>query len=81
MPELAEVEYMRRRWDVGLDQTVRAVRMHRQSKVFRGTSTWHLARGLKGSRLQFSEARGKQMIFHFGPGGWLGIHLGMTGQL
>lgn len=81
MPELAEVEYMRRRWDSGLGQTVRAVRMHRDSKVFRGTSTWHLTRALKGSRLLASQARGKQMLFQFGPAAWVGIHLGMTGEL
>ncbi len=61
--------------------SVRAVRMHRESKVFRGTSTWHLTRALKGSLLLASEARGKQMLFQFKPGSWVGIHLGMTGEL
>ena len=81
MPELAEVEYMRQRWDPGTGSTVRTVRMHRNAKVFRGLNPRHLSTLLRGSRLQFSEARGKQMIFHFGPDRWLGIHLGMTGQL
>jgi formamidopyrimidine-DNA glycosylase len=81
MPELAEVEYMRKRWDPGIGFAVRAVRMHHNAKVFRGQNSRQLSTWLRGSKLQFSEARGKQMIFHFEPGGWLGIHLGMTGQL
>lgn len=81
MPELAEVEYMRRRWDPGLDQLVHSVRLHRKAKVLRGVDPQILAGSLRRSRLSFSEARGKQMIFRFDPGGWLGIHLGMTGQL
>ncbi len=81
MPELAEVEYMRRRWSPALGQVVRAVRMHREAKVFRGGSPWHLGRALKNSTYQASEARGKQMLFRFEPGGWVGIHLGMTGEL
>jgi formamidopyrimidine-DNA glycosylase len=81
MPELAEVEYMRRRWDPGQTQSVHSVRLHRKAKVFRGVDLQILASSLRRSRLLASEARGKQMIFHFEPGGWLGIHLGMTGQL
>jgi formamidopyrimidine-DNA glycosylase len=81
MPELAEVEFMRKRWDPGLGRRVSNIRMHRAARVFRDTDTGCLARSLRGSRLRFSEARGKQMIFRFEPGGWLGIHLGMTGQL
>jgi len=81
MPELAEVEYMRGRWDAGLGRRVGGLCLHRKANVFRNVDTWSLSRSLHGSVLRFSEARGKQMIFRFEPGGWLGIHLGMTGRL
>ena len=81
MPELAEVEYNRRQWDVGLRRRVTAVQLHAQKRVFRGTDTRALARVLTGSRLVESTARGKQMLFRFSGGSWLGIHLGMTGAL
>jgi formamidopyrimidine-DNA glycosylase len=36
---------------------------------------------LTGSEFLGSEAHGKQMLFRFSKGGWLGLHLGMTGTL
>ncbi|HSH37706.1 MAG TPA: DNA-formamidopyrimidine glycosylase family protein [Chthoniobacterales bacterium] len=81
MPELAEVEYYRKRWDVGLRARVEAVQVHARKRIFRGTDTRALLRELTGSRLVQSTARGKQMVFRFSGGSWLGIHLGMTGAL
>ena len=49
--------------------------------VFRGTDTAALQKTLRGATLLGSEAHGKQMLFRFSKGGWLGIHLGMTGTL
>jgi len=39
MPELAEVEFFRKRWSAGHGARVLAVRLHEGKKVFRGTST------------------------------------------
>jgi len=89
MPELAEVEYFRRRWDPGLGQKIQRVELHGQKRIFRGSSPRAIVRELTGSRLLRSEAWGKQMLFEFSGGSparegfrsWLGIHLGMTGKL
>jgi len=81
MPELAEVEYYRKRWDVGLGATIRAVELHRQARVLRAVDPVALQKALRGSSLIASEARGKQMLFRFSGGLWLGLHLGMTGKL
>ena len=81
VPELAEVEYYRKQWDVGLRQRVNRVQLHGAKRIFRGTDTRALAHRLTGSRLVDSTARGKQMLFRFSGGSWLGIHLGMSGTL
>ncbi len=81
MPELAEVEYFRKKWDPGLGQKVAEVLLHAKKRVFRGNDLRQLAATLGGARLISSEARGKQMLFRFSRGGWLGIHLGMSGTL
>ena len=81
MPELAEVEFFRKRWSAGHGAQVRAVRLHEGRKVFRGTSTALLKRKLTGARLVSSETSAKQMLFRFSGNGWLGIHLGMSGEL
>ena len=81
MPELAEVEYFRRRWDVGVGQKILAVALHAGKRIFRGNDLAKLRRVLRGTKLVVSEARGKQMLFRFGKDAWLGIHLGMTGEL
>jgi formamidopyrimidine-DNA glycosylase len=81
MPELAEVEYFRRQWDPGLGDRIVRVQLHPQKRIFRGSNTRMLVRELTGSRLLRSEAWGKQMLFEFSGGNWIGIHLGMTGKL
>lgn len=81
MPELAEVEYMRKRWDPGLGQRIKDVRLHPQAKVFRGADPTLLVERLTGATLRSSEAAAKQMLFRASGGAWLGIHLGMTGEL
>src|SRR3954468_21828540 len=93
MPELAEVEYFRKKWDVGIGDTVRAVRLHGQKRIFRGVDPLALKRHLSGQKLCESKARGKQMLFVFAGNDpnktrarenarcWLGIHLGMSGKL
>lgn len=81
MPELAEVEYYRRRWAVAQGSRVERVLLNGGKRVFRGVDTKALAAGISGVRLTDSGARGKQMWFRFGEENWLGVHLGMTGKL
>ena len=81
MPELAEVEYFRKRWDVGMGKKVVAVRLHGENRIFRDSDVLTLERRLVGQRLLRSVARGKQMLFVFSGDNWLGIHLGMSGNL
>jgi len=85
MPELAEVEYYRRRWDPGLGAQVLSVRLQGERRIFRGVDTERLGKVLRRATLVESWAHGKWMLFHFaGPKrrqAWVGLHLGMTGEL
>ncbi len=87
MPELAEVEYVRRRWNPGLNHVVSGVRLHPPAGVFKRCDVAELAQSLPGARLVGSEAAAKQILFRLvaadtaGTPLWLGIHLGMTGEL
>jgi formamidopyrimidine-DNA glycosylase len=81
VPELAEVEYYRKRWDAGLGQRVERVTLHREKRIFRKSSPAAIKRLLSGSTLLGSEARGKQLLFSFSGGAWLGLHLGMSGEM
>lgn len=81
MPELAEVEYFRKRWNPGLNQEIVSVELHAKAKVFRDSDVKLLTKSLAGATLLSSEAAAKQMLFHFSDNAWLGVHLGMTGEL
>ena len=81
MPELAEVEFFRQRWHPGLAQTVERVLLHPAARVFRGCEVALLCEKLTGTTLLSSVAAAKQMLFRFSGDAWLGIHLGMTGEL
>ena len=81
MPELAEVEFFRRQWDGGLGQKIIAVQVHPRKRIFRGMKTQQLVSQLTGRRFLRSFARGKQLLFEFSSGNWIGIHLGMSGKL
>ncbi|HVU18169.1 MAG TPA: DNA-formamidopyrimidine glycosylase family protein [Candidatus Didemnitutus sp.] len=86
MPELAEVEFFRRRWAVGQGDRVVAVQVHRHARIFRGCDVDALSRALTGAVLRTSQAAAKQMLFEFRTAraprsAWLGIHLGMSGEL
>ena len=81
MPELAEVEFYRKQWDAGLGQRIERVALHEKKRLFRGSHAREIARTLRGAKLLGSETRGKQMLFRFSHGAWLGVHLGMTGKL
>ncbi len=81
MPELAEVEFIRKRWNPGLGRRIERVRLNPGAAVFRGTRPTLLQKHLPGATLLSSEAAAKQMRFRASGGLWLGIHLGMTGEL
>jgi formamidopyrimidine-DNA glycosylase len=81
MPELAEVEYYRTRWNCGLGERIEGIALHPRKRIFRGVPVRRLAKLLPGTVLQGSESRGKQLLFCFSDGLWLGVHLGMTGKL
>ena len=82
MPELAEVEFYRKRWhQAAHGLTVVDVLTHGSRKLFRDAPAAKLKKHLTGARLQSSGTAAKQMLFHFSGDAWLGIHLGMTGEL
>ena len=81
MPELAEVEYFRRRWDPAIGDKILRVKLHPQKRIFRETDTPALVRQLTGARFLRSVARGKQILLEFSGNNLLGMHLGMTGNM
>ena len=81
MPELAEVEWYRKRWDPGLGAAVVDLALHAQKRIFRETDTRAMREKLIGAKLLRSETRGKRMLFQFSDNTVLGLHLGMTGTL
>lgn len=82
MPELAEVEFYRKRWhQAAVGQTVTRVRTHAAKKTFRDAPSALIRRHLTTAKLINSETAAKQMAFRFDNGTWLGVHLGMTGEL
>ena len=81
MPELAEVEFYRRRWDVGIGQAITRVHINAKKRVARGIDAAAMQKALTGAKFLKSEGHGKRMLFRFSGDVWLGIHLGMTGNL
>jgi formamidopyrimidine-DNA glycosylase len=82
MPELAEVEFFRRRWaEAATGERVVRVLTHDTKKLLRKLDLPAFRRALTGARLQSSATAAKQMLFRFTGDAWLGIHLGMSGEL
>jgi formamidopyrimidine-DNA glycosylase len=81
MPELAEVEFFRRRWDVGISKPVVRVHINAKKRVARGIDAAAFEKALTGAKFLRSEGHGKRMLFRFSGDVWLGVHLGMTGKL
>jgi formamidopyrimidine-DNA glycosylase len=82
MPELAEVEFFRKRWHLAANgQRVVRVLTHDKKKLLRDLDLPEFRRALTGARLNASGAAAKQMLFRFSGNVWLGIHLGMSGEL
>lgn len=82
MPELAEVDFFRKRWHhAARRKTITAVHTHDAKKILRGIPLIEFRPALTGARLLDSAASAKQMLFRFSGDAWLGIHLGMSGEL
>ena len=81
MPELAEVEYFRRRWQPGVGRKVATVFLNPKARIGRGVDVKAMSKALTGAKLIESFAAAKQMAFCFSGNVWLGVHLGMTGRL
>jgi formamidopyrimidine-DNA glycosylase len=82
MPELAEVEFYRRRWhEVAAGRRITVVQTHDHKKTYRSAPAAPLRNALTGARLLDSATAAKQMLFRFSGGAWLGVHLGMSGEL
>jgi formamidopyrimidine-DNA glycosylase len=80
MPELAEVYYFSRKWEVGVGRRVVRVETCPGARVFRNCPAAECEAGLTGATLRGIHTHGKQMMFRFSSG-WLAVHLGMTGEL
>ncbi len=81
MPELAEVEYFRKQWDIGLGKTVTKVFLNSKARVGRGINVKAMTEALVGATFVRSTAAAKQIALCFSNGAWIGVHLGMTGKL
>ena len=81
MPELAEVEFFRKRWDVGIGDKIERVHLNAKKRVLRGVDTAALESAIVGAKFTSSEGHGKKMLFRFSGDIWLSVHLGMTGAL
>ncbi|MEM9445376.1 MAG: DNA-formamidopyrimidine glycosylase family protein [Verrucomicrobiota bacterium] len=81
MPELAEVEYYRKKWDPGIGETIQHILVNHNSAVFKKFKALPSLNSLVGKKLISSQCHGKQMLFILSKGTWLSIHLGMTGNL
>lgn len=83
MPELAEVEFYRKRWHQALaGRVIKHVEVHPAARVFSSPRAARaLASALRGAPYHSSAAAAKQMCFRFGAEIWLGVHLGMSGEL
>lgn len=82
MPELAEVEFYRKRWhQAAIGEPIVAVLAHEAKKLLRDLDLPALRRALIGATFEDSSASAKQMVFRFSGEVWLGIHLGMSGEL
>ena len=82
MPELAEVAFFRRRWDeAACGSTITKVLLHPKARIFRGADVGLIERGITGARFSESFSAAKQILIRFGQRGYLGLHLGMSGDL
>jgi len=81
MPELAEVAFYAKQWASLKGVPIARVCLHTWSRNYRGMDARKLLFELPGRTLLHWQTHGKQMLFGFSEGLWLGVHLGMTGKL
>jgi len=81
MPELAEVEYYRKQWEPSRGEPVARVLAHPKARIYRESPASAVVRALEGRTFLGGRAHGKQLLFEFSEGAWLGMHLGMSGRL
>jgi len=82
MPELAEVEFYRKRWhQPAVGQRITGILAHDTKRLLRHLDLTAVRRALTGAKLQSSSSAAKQMLFRFSGDVCLGIHLGMSGEL
>ncbi len=92
MPELAEAEFFRKRWHQAALRSPTILRVHTNDakKLFRTAPAAAIRASLTQSVYSTSAASAKQILFRFlspattnAPAidAWLGVHLGMTGEL
>ena len=82
MPEFAEAEFYRKRWhQAAVGRRITGVRLRPTAKIYRGTRPTDLRRALMGATFLSSETQAKQMLFRFSGDAWVGVHLGMSGEL
>jgi formamidopyrimidine-DNA glycosylase len=81
MPELAEVEFYRQRWAVAQGTRIARVHVHPRARIVRSAPAARVRRALAGRVLEHSAAQAKQILLRFSGGVWLGLHLGMSGEL
>jgi formamidopyrimidine-DNA glycosylase len=82
MPELPEVEIMRRYFkEVALNKVINALHFHDHlDKIFK-TSRSELTERLEGAQFTQTKRIGKYLFAQLSSGGWLHLHFGMTGNL
>jgi formamidopyrimidine-DNA glycosylase len=60
---------------------VARVLTHPAARIYRDIAATAVEKGLRGRSFLASQTHGKQMLFSFSGGAWLGLHLGMSGEL
>lgn len=81
MPELPDVEYLRRYvHDTALEREIASTSLD-DERLLRETSRQLVARRLKGARFTASARHGKHLFLELSSGGALMLHFGMTGTL
>jgi formamidopyrimidine-DNA glycosylase len=67
MPELAEVEFFRLRWNPGVGGRIVKVEVHEKARPLKGVDVAELKKTLTGAQLISSARHGKQLSFTSNP--------------
>lgn len=81
MPELAEVFFNASHWKASKGEAFDLAWVHEKTRCCRTLNAKALARTISGLPLIDGFTHGKRMLFAFGQGVFLEVHLGMTGSL